>query len=145
MNRKQDAATVNRHTVRRTLRYAKPYIGWFALTLLIIIATVVLELWQPLLIEEATGDYVEKYIGVSNDGFTVEQLKNMRASDLRGILMVGGKYFLSVVAIMVLTFSQTAILASVGQKIIYNMRADLFRHLTRLHVGFSTTTPSAVW
>ena len=141
MSRTQDTATVNRHTVRRILRYGKPYIGWFALTLLIIIVTVLLELWQPMLIEEATGQYVEKYIGISSEGLSLSQLKDMRAEDLRGILLVGGKYLFSVVAIMILTFSQAAILASVGQKIVYNMRADLFRHLSRLHIGFFNDNP----
>ena len=31
MSKKQDNATVNRHVVRRLLKYGKPYIGWFLL------------------------------------------------------------------------------------------------------------------
>ena len=58
MSKKQDNAVVNRHVVRRLLKYGKPYIGWFLLILLIIIGTVKLELWQPELIELASEEYV---------------------------------------------------------------------------------------
>lgn len=142
MSGEQDnAITVNRHTVLRTLHYAKPYIGWFLLTLLLILVTVRFELWQPELIEEATDTYVGKYIHISTEGFSISELRNMRMEDLKGILGVGGKYLLSVLIIMVLTYLQTAILATVGQKIIYNMRTDIFRHLTRLHIGFFNDNP----
>ena len=33
MSKKQDNAVVNRHVVRRLLKYGKPYIGWFLLIL----------------------------------------------------------------------------------------------------------------
>ena len=62
MSKKQDNAVVNRHVVRRLLKYGKPYIGWFLLILLIIVGTVRLELWQPELIEQASEQYVEKYL-----------------------------------------------------------------------------------
>ena len=39
MSVKQDNAVVNRHIVRRLLRYAVPYLGWFLLVLAIIVAT----------------------------------------------------------------------------------------------------------
>ena len=97
MSRKQDNATVNRHVVRRLLKYGKPYIGWFLLILLIIIATVRLELWQPELIEQASEQYVEKYLNLSNEGFSLKELKNMRHDDLMGVLKLGGLYLISVV------------------------------------------------
>ncbi len=50
-------------------------------------------------------------------------------------------YLLSAVTIMGLNYAQAVILATVGQKIIYNIREDSFRHLTRLHVGFYNDQP----
>ena len=38
--KREDNAAVNRHTVRRLLRYAKPYIGWFLLVLVIIVCII---------------------------------------------------------------------------------------------------------
>ena len=141
MSVKQDNAVVNRHVVRRLLKYGKPYIGWFLLVLVIIVVTVQLELWQPRLIGQATDDYLAKYVSLSNEGFSVAELKNLRHDDLVGILQLGGLYLLSVVLIMVLTYTQTALLASVGQRIVYNMRTDIFNHLTKLHIGFFNDNP----
>ena len=141
MSVKQDNAVVNRHVVRRLLKYGKPYIGWFLLVLVIIVGTVQLELWQPKLIGQATDEYLAKYVSVSNEGFSIAELKNLRHEDLMGVLRLGGLYLLSVVLTMVLTYAQAALLASVGQKIVYNMRTDIFNHLTRLHIGFFNDNP----
>ena len=139
--KKNDTATVNRKTVRRILRYARPYWGWFLLVLALILLTVRLELWQPALIEEATDAYVGKYVDISSEGFSLSELRDMRHDDLVGIIMMGVKYLLSALVIMLLTYTQTAILASVGQKIIYNMRTDIFQHMTELHIGFFNEHP----
>ena len=141
MSKKQDNATVNRHVVRRLLKYGKPYIGWFLLILLIIIGTVRLELWQPELIERASNEYVEKYISISNEGFSIAELKNMRHDDLMGVLKLGGLYLISVILTFALTYAQAALLAMVGQKIVYNMRTDIFNHLSKLHIGFFNDNP----
>ena len=141
MSHKQDNATVNRHIVRRLLKYGVPYIGWFLLILLIIICTVRLELWQPELIEQASQDYVEKYMTISNEGFSISELKNMRREDLMGVLKLGGLYLISVALTFALTYAQAALLAMVGQKIVYNMRTDIFNHLSKLHIGFFNDNP----
>jgi hypothetical protein len=118
MSKKQDNAVVNRHVVRRLLKYGKPYIGWFLLILLIIVGTVRLELWQPELIEQASEQYVEKYMDLPNDGLvaSVKELKNMRHDDLMGVLKLGGLYLISVILTFALTYAQAALLAMVGQK-----------------------------
>lgn len=139
--KKQDNATVNRHTVRRLLRYGKPYLWWFVLVLGLTVITVLLELYQPKLLGLATDEFVNKYQEASNVGFSIAQLKEMRADDLHGILLLGLKYFGTVVAIMALSYGQTVILATVGQKIIYNMRTDIFRHLTTLDMAFFNDNP----
>ena len=139
--KREDNAAVNRHTVRRLLRYAKPYIGWFLLTLAIILATVGLELYQPEILERAADDYVGKYVQVDSGGLSVAQLREIRSEDIRGVVRLGVTYLLTVLGIMVLSYSQTRILATVGQRIIYNLRTDIFNHLTRLHIGFYNDNP----
>ena len=141
MSHKQDNAVVNRHVVRRLLKYGKPYIGWFLLILLIIFATVRLELWQPELIAQATDEFLAKYVLVDENGLRLDVSYEMRQADLKGILLLGGKYLLSVALIFGLTYAQAALLAMVGQKIVYNMRTDIFNHLSTLHIGFFNDNP----
>ncbi|MBR5537286.1 MAG: ABC transporter ATP-binding protein, partial [Clostridia bacterium] len=141
MSHKQDNAVVSRHIVRRLLKYGKPYIGWFLLIFVVLIATVRLELWQPKLIAQATDDYLAKYVLVDENGFKVDVSYELRQADLRGILLLGGKYLLSVALIFGCTYTQAALLAMVGQKIVYNMRTDIFNHLSTLHIGFFNDNP----
>ena len=89
--------------MRRLLKYGIPYIGWFLLILLIIVGTVRLELWQPELIEQASEQYVEKYMELSSEGFSISELKNMRHEDLMGVLKLGGLYLISVALTFALT------------------------------------------
>ena len=120
---RQDNQTVNRHTVRRMLRYAKPYIGTFIFVLLLSIGNVALELYQPELLEQATNAIVYKSVSTHD------------------IVILGLKYLATVLATFALTFGQITTLSIVGQKIIYNMRTDIFRHLTTLHMGFFNDNP----
>lgn len=125
---------------RRLLAYAKPYIGWFLLALVFILATVGLELYQPVILKDAVDEFVGKY----SDGETAgspEELRLERAEDIKGVVRLGVIYLVTVAAVFGLTYAQAAILASTGQKIIYNLRNDIFRHLTELHVGFFNDNP----
>ncbi len=140
MSKQQDNAVANRHVVRRLLKYGVPYIGWFLVILLIIIATVRLELWQPELIAQATDDYLAKYVQIEG-GLKIDLSYEMQREDIRGILIIGVKYLVSVILTFALTYLQAALLASVGQKIVYNMRTDIFNHLSKLHIGFFNDNP----
>ncbi len=143
MNREKHAGSARKKASpnRRLLGYGKSYVGWFALALAIILAVVVLELYQPQILGDAVDEFVSKYEQVSGEGFTLEQLKELRAADLAGVVRLGLIYLATVLAVMGLTYAQAAILATVGQKIIYNLRNDLFSHMMKLHVGFFNENP----
>ena len=101
MSKKQDNAVVNRHVVRRIMKYGKPYIGWFLLILLIIVGTVRLELWQPELIEQTAdamaallkekGFFTQKDAGVADEGFRASCLRNITLLCAVGVV-IGLKY-----------------------------------------------------
>ena len=118
---------------RRLLRYARPYIGYFMLAFAIILVLVWLELYQPQILGEAVDECVAKYEKISSNGFSIEELKKLRADDLSKIIKLGLLYFGTVIAVMVLTYTQASILATTGQKIIYNLRNDIFSHMMKLH------------
>ena len=126
---------------RRLIGYARPYIGYFALAFAIIMALVLLELYQPQLLGRAVDEFVGKYEQADSAGFSTAQLKQMRAADLTGIIRLGLLYLATVLAAMGLTYAQATILATVSQKIIYNLRNDIFTHMTRLHIGFFNENP----
>ncbi len=126
---------------RRLLKYARPYIGHFALAFAIILVLVWLELYQPQILGDAVDECVAKYETVSSEGFSIEELKELRADDLSNVIRLGLLYLATVLAVMALTYAQATILATVGQKIIYNLRNDIFSHMMKLHIGFYNDNP----
>ena len=130
-----------KHPFLRLLKYGLPYTGWFLLAFVIIMGTVALTLYQPRLLGQAVDEFIGKYEGVSTAGLSIEAIKEMRAADLSGVIRLGFIYMAAVIATMGLTYLEAMILASVSQKIIFNLRNDLFKHLMKLHVGFFNDNP----
>lgn len=116
----------NPKTIKRMLKYAKPYIGWFALTIVFILAIVALELYQPILLGNAT-DLIVENIGSSE-----------AANQIVGI---GLKYLGIVLLSLGLSYSQSMVLAFIGQKVIFNVRMDVFKHLHKLSINFFNNNP----
>lgn len=116
----------NFKTIRRMLRYAKPYIGWFALSIVFILAIVGLELYQPIILGNATDLIVE----------------NIGSSDAANQIIILGLKFLGVVLLSLgLSYAQSMVLAYIGQKVIFNVRMDVFKHLHKLSINFFNNNP----
>lgn len=115
-------------TIRRLLKYAKPYIGWFAMAIIFILLIVGLELYQPIILGNATDLIVENI--------------NTPNPDAGNQIIVLGLKFLGIVALsLILSYAQAMVLAYIGQKIIYNIRLDVFRHLHKLSINFFNNNP----
>ena len=119
---------ISAKTIRRMLRYARPYIGWFVLAIALIFAIVFLELRQPILLGEAI-DTIENSATSNNSNLGTE------------IVIIGLKYAGVVVLALVLTYIQAMVLAYIGQKIVYKIRHDVFEHLQGLSVSFFDGNP----
>ncbi|MDD4779425.1 MAG: ABC transporter ATP-binding protein [Tissierellia bacterium] len=120
----------------RLLNYAKPHTMKFIFAILIILFIVVIELYQPVLI----GDVVDKFLvhyGIAESNIDT----NLNNSNIIGVVKIALVYFASVVAIFLLSYAQAIILSRTGQKIIYNIRMELFNHLIKLPINFFTNNP----
>lgn len=116
----------NFKTIRRMLVYAKPYIGWFALSIVFILAIVGLELYQPIILGSATDLIVE----------------NIGSPDAANQMIILGLKFLGIVLLSVgLSYAQSMVLAYIGQRVIYNIRMDVFKHLHKLSINFFNNNP----
>jgi len=99
--------------VRRLLRYAKPYIKNFVFVFFIMLASIVYDLVSPLLV----GHIIET---VQTD-FELDYLFGIVAC-YAGILIVS----------MICTYLQAMILQKTGQKILSQIRLDVFTHIEGL-------------
>jgi ATP-binding cassette subfamily B multidrug efflux pump len=108
--------------MRRLLHYLRPYSPRAALALAAIIASSMLQLAQPYLMKEA----IDRYIPAGN---------------LDGVDRIALWYFLILLASFVLEFSQTWLLQNIGQRIMFDMRMEVYGHLQRLDLRFYDRNP----
>ena len=100
--------------IKRLLGYAKPYLAQFILVFVIMLLSIAYDLLSPILIGN-----IQDLIKVA--GFPVNKL----------YLMVGG-YAVVLVISMISMYLQTMILQKIGQKILSDLREDVFSHIESL-------------
>ncbi len=108
-----DRNMADRVIIRRLLHYAGPYKKEFALTLVVMLASIVYDVVSPLLV----GDLV----GMVQEDFRLEDLF-LRVGLYGSILVVS----------LVCTYIQAMLLQKTGQKILSQIRLDVFTHIEKL-------------
>ena len=108
--------------MRRLLRYLRPYKPQVALALAAIISASVLQLAQPYLMKLAIDRYIAN-------------------RDLSGVDRIAAAYFFILIASFVLEYVQTWTLQMTGQRIMYDMRLQIYRHLQRIDLQFYDRNP----
>jgi ATP-binding cassette subfamily B multidrug efflux pump len=108
--------------MRRLLGYLRPYKPQVALALAAIIAASMLQLAQPYLMKLA----IDKYIATGN---------------LSGLNRIALWFLAILLGSFVLEYVQTVTLQMTGQRIMYDMRMQIYRHLQRLDVQFYDRNP----
>lgn len=103
----------DREIARRLLRYAKPYRGQFLLVFIVMLFSIGYDVLSPLLIGR-----IEEMI---KDDFRLSKLFSYVAI-YAGILVVS----------LISTYAQAMLLQKIGQKILSQMRMDVFTHIEKL-------------
>ena len=103
----------DKELITRLLKYAKPYWKEFVLVFFIMIVSIVYDIVSPLIV----GD-IQNLV---KDEFELNDLF-MRVAVYAGILVVS----------MISTYLQAMILQKIGQKILSNLRMDIFTHIESL-------------
>ena len=108
--------------VRRFSRYVKPYLGIVVVLLLLVVITACLEVVGPLIVREA----IDGQIRVGRD-------------DELGFLVLAYLGVLS--AIFVLSFITAVLVTFVGQRIMMDLRLELFQHVQKMSISFFDRNP----
>ena len=133
---KEQFKKIDKNLLRRLLTYAKPYIPKFVLAVAIIVVIVALELYQPILIGQAVDGFLSEY---SNNSTLIQGAE--QGVHAAGIIKIAFTYLLTVIVVFILQYSQARILARTGQNIIYNIRMEIYTHLSQLSLSFFTKNP----
>jgi len=126
--------------MRRLLTYLRPYKWHVAVALAAIILKSVLDVLGPFLTKVA----IDKYLATSpNSNSYSHSWIGDRLSDapLIGIAQIGGLYVGILIFTFTLEFIQTYLMQWTGQKVMFDLRRQIFRHLQFMHVGFFDKHP----
>jgi ATP-binding cassette subfamily B protein len=125
--------------MRRLLTYLYPYKWTAFLSLAAILIKAAADVFGPYLVKVAVDLYM-----------TSPEAKHSRPSPLahylspipaHGITEIAGIYLGALTLSYGLEFMQTYIMQWTGQKIMFDMRAQIFAHLQRMHIGFFDRNP----
>ena len=117
---------------RRLLIYSLPYWRWMLLSLILILVLSILINYLPVLIKRVTDSCL------LNDEISVEDR-------LKELTRLSGLYLMLATAGHVVRYLQGLLTAWLGQRIIYDLRVNLFKKVMQLHQGhFDRTAVGAL-
>ena len=106
----------------RLLGYLRSHLGAVAAAFALIVAMAGLDLVGPYLTKVAIDQHIAK-------------------GDARGLASVAALYLLTLLAAFFVRLGQTVIMQMTGQRVMLDMRRQIFGHLQRLHVAYFDRNP----
>jgi ATP-binding cassette subfamily B multidrug efflux pump len=121
----------------RLITYLRPYKWQAAISLTAILLKAGSDVLGPYLTKVA----IDRYMTASASGGTPSLLSWLSPNAMTGITQIAGLYLVSLVLSYFLEFVQTYLMQWTGQKIMFDMRSQIFRHIQRMHVAFFDRNP----
>ena len=108
--------------MRRLIGYLRPYWGRALVALAAIVGGVAFQLAQPILVKRAIDDHIA-------------------TGDFAGVTTVALLYLGTLVGAFIAEFIQTTTLQMLGQRIMYDLRRQVYDHLQRLDLAYYDRNP----
>src|SRR4030081_3934069 len=122
--------------MRRLLTYLRPYKIQTTIALTAIVLKALAEAVGPFLVKTEIDKYLVK--PHQSAGFLDRFLS---PNPYTGIAQIAGIYAGIIALSFVLEFAQTYFMQWTGQKVMFDLRRQIFRHLQHMHVGFYDKNP----
>ncbi|MGD0793457.1 MAG: ABC transporter ATP-binding protein [Terriglobales bacterium] len=122
--------------MRRLLTYLRPYKWHVVVALGAIILKSGLDVLGPFLTMIAIDKYLAK--SPNSHSWIGDRLSS---TPLTGIAQIGGLYVGILIFTFTLEFIQTYLMQWTGQKVMFDLRRQIFRHLQHIHVAFFDKNP----
>jgi ATP-binding cassette subfamily B multidrug efflux pump len=123
--------------MKRLLGYLRPYKWQVAVALISIILKAIADVSLPYLTKTAIDKYLAS-ASLHNHSFLDRFLSSR---PLVGIAQLGSIYLALLLISFGLEYTQTYLMQWTGQKIMFDLRSQIFRHLQRMHIGFYDKNP----
>jgi len=122
--------------MRRLLTYLRPYKWHVVVALGAIILKSGADVLGPFLTKVAIDKYLAK--SPNSHSWIGDRLSD---APLTGIAQIGGLYIGLLILTFTFEFIQTYLMQWTGQKVMFDLRKQIFRHLQHIHVGFFDKNP----
>ncbi len=126
--------------MRRLLRYLRPYKLQTALSAVAILFKAATDVVGPYLVKVAIDTYMMPDTA-EKLGHLPWLARHLSRTPMTGISQIGLLYLAALVVTFGLEFLQTYLMQWTGQKIMFDMRSEIFRHLQRMSPAFFDQNP----
>jgi ATP-binding cassette subfamily B protein len=126
--------------MRRLLTYLRPY-KW---RVVVALAAIILKSAADVLGPFLTMIAIDKYLAKSPNSHSYSHSwigDRLSDAPLTGIAQIGGLYVGILIFTFALEFVQTYLMQWTGQKVMFDLRRQIFRHLQHIHVAFFDKNP----
>ena len=124
--------------MKRLLIYLRPYKWQVALALVAIVLKAATDVVGPYLTKVA----IDKYLSAASSGRSHSLLDRwLNSEPLVGIAQIAGLYIGLLIFGFFFEFAQTYLMQWTGQKVMFDLRRQIFRHLQAMHIAFFDKNP----
>jgi ATP-binding cassette subfamily B multidrug efflux pump len=122
--------------MRRLLKYLRPYRWQVAIALVSIVMKAGADVLGPYMVKVAIDRYLAPVRSADSGMWSW-----LSPRPMTGIAQISSIYFGLLAVTFVFEFLQTYFMQWTGQKIMFDLRSQIFRHLQRMHVAFYDRNP----
>jgi ATP-binding cassette, subfamily B, multidrug efflux pump len=122
--------------MKRLLTYLHPYRVQVVIALIAIVLKAGADVLGPYLTKVA----IDKYLASHTEAHSLLD-RFLSPRPLTGIAQIAAMYIGILLLTFLLEFTQTYVMQWTGQKVMFDLRAQIFRHLQRLHIAFFDKNP----
>ncbi len=119
---KVEKPKLDHRLVRRLFAFVGPYKGLLGLAILLLLLTSLIDLAFPLLVARGIDDYI-------------------RPGDMDGLVRLSWIYLGLLAVSYAIRYAHLYFTQLLGQRIMHDMRGEIFAHLQRLHIGYFDRNP----
>jgi ATP-binding cassette subfamily B protein len=123
------AKSYDRTLMTRILKYAKPYKWYLVVSVVLLLVVSLFQLAPPYLVKIAIDRYISPESALET------------GARYAGLAKVVGAFFVVLVVAFVASYLQIYIMAHVGQRIMFDLRMQIFRHLQRKEIAYFDKNP----
>jgi len=137
------------YLMRRLSRFVRPYWLQAGIASLAVSLKSLCDVAGPILVMVAVDRYLAPDVAAQDPSNAVAHwvanasplARLLPAGYVQGITRLAAIYLVMLVSAYLLQFVQVYLMQWIGQKIMFDLRRDIFRHMQRMHIGFFDVNP----